>query len=127
MPRAILSPTTAVTDPQPSHRTGPGSESAPDPQAGAEGRFSWHEIERSTGSPTHRGNRIALEFEGPSTFESWIEAIDQARKFVYFENYVVRDDRVGRAFRDALIGKARQGVPVMMIYDWLGCSAKPRR
>jgi cardiolipin synthase len=127
MPRAILSPTTAVTDPQPSHRTGPGSESAPDPQAGAEGRFSWHEIERSTGSPTHRGNRIALEFEGPSTFESWIEAIDQARKFVYFENYVVRDDRVGRAFRDALIGKARQGVPVMMIYDWLGCWATPRR
>lgn len=90
------------------------------------GFLSWTEIERATGSPTLRGNRIRLQFEGSSTFEAWIEAIEAAERFVYFENYVVRDDRVGRAFRDALVSKARQGVPVMVIYDWVGCWATPR-
>jgi cardiolipin synthase len=88
--------------------------------------MKWQDLARATGSPTHEGNHIRLQFEGSATFETWIEAIDQARRFVYFENYVVRDDRVGRAFREALIGKARQGVPVLLIYDWLGCWATPR-
>ncbi|HSG08995.1 MAG TPA: phospholipase D-like domain-containing protein [Longimicrobiales bacterium] len=88
--------------------------------------FRWEEVERATGSPTHRGNLIRLQFEGSITFDAWIEAIDRAQAFVYFENYVVRDDRVGRAFREALINKARQGVPVFVIYDWVGCWATPR-
>ena len=90
------------------------------------GRFPWSEVERATGSPTLQGNRLKLQFEGSSTFEAWLEAIDAAERFVYFENYVVRDDRIGRAFREALVRKAREGVPVHVIYDWLGCWATPR-
>ena len=45
---------------------------------------------------------------------------------VYLENYLIRDDRVGRAFRDVLIEKARSGIPVYVIYDWVGCWATPR-
>lgn len=97
----------------------------PDPTAA--GFLSWSEIERATGSPTMGGNQIRLQFEGPATFEAWIEAIQSARRFVYFENYVVRDDAIGRAFRDALVAKAREGVPVRVIYDWVGCWATPRR
>lgn len=82
-------------------------------------------LSRATGSPTLEGNHIRLQFEGSITFEAWMEAIARATRFVYFENYVVRDDRVGRAFRDVLIDKARQGVPVLVIYDWLGCWATP--
>ena len=44
---------------------------------------------------------------------------------MHFENYIVRDDPVGRAFRDALVAKARQGVPVRVLYDWVGCWATP--
>jgi cardiolipin synthase len=73
------------------------------------------------------GNGIKLQFEGSATFDAWLEAIDGAERFVYFENYVVRDDRIGRAFREALITKARQGVPVRVLYDWLGCWATSRR
>lgn len=88
--------------------------------------FPFHEIERATGSETLGGNRIQLQFEGSTTFASWLEAIDRAERFVYFENYLVRDDRVGRAFRDALIRKAQEGVPVFLLYDWVGCWATPR-
>lgn len=88
---------------------------------------TWTEIERATGSATSEGNQLRLQFEGGSTFEAWIESIAGARRFVYFENYVVRDDSVGRAFRDALVAKAREGVPVKVVFDWLGCWATPRR
>ncbi len=92
----------------------------------SEGTFVRSEIERAVGSPTLCGNTLSLQFEGPSTFEAWLEAIDAAEKFIYFENYVIRDDRIGRVFREALIRKAQQGVPVYIIYDWLGCWATPR-
>ncbi len=94
---------------------------------GAREAFPHHEVERVTGSVTIPGNRIRLQFEGSSTFEAWLDAIDAAQRFVYFENYVVRDDRVGRAFREALIAKARQGIPVHVVHDWIGCWATPRR
>ena len=89
-------------------------------------RFPWSDIARASGGETISGNQVALQFEGPSTFSAWIEAIESAEKFVYFENYLVRDDVVGREFRDALIQKAEQGVPVYVIYDWFGCWATPR-
>jgi cardiolipin synthase len=94
--------------------------------AGLRSRWVWSEIERAAGSPTICGNELRLEFEGPSTFAAWLEAIEGAQKFVYFENYLVRDDDTGREFRDALVRKARQGVPVYLIHDWLGCWATPR-
>lgn len=89
-------------------------------------RWSWNEIERAAGGPTLRGNDIRLHFEGSSTFDVWLEAIQGAKQFVYFENYLLRDDAVGRVFRDALISKVKEGVPVYLIYDWLGCWATPR-
>src|SRR4051794_16484421 len=79
---------------------------------GALAAFPIQGMDRSAGSPVIPGNRIALQFDGPLTFEAWIEAIAGAQCFVHFENYILRDDRVGRAFRDALVAKARQGVPV---------------
>jgi len=89
-------------------------------------RWSWFEIERAAGAPTICGNEIRLQFDGSNTFSAWLDAIHGAKEFVYFENYLLRDDVVGREFREALIAKARQGVPVYLIYDWLGCWATPR-
>lgn len=97
------------------------------PVPGAREAFPLEAMARATGSPRLEGNRIGLQFEGPSTFDRWIEAIDAAERFVHFENYILRDDRIGRVFRDALVAKARQGIPVRLVYDWMGCWATPRR
>jgi cardiolipin synthase len=94
-------------------------------RAGA-GKWSWPQIERATGGPTIQGNDLRLDFDGPSTFATWLDDIARASRFVYFENYLVRDDEVGRQLRDALVAKAAEGVPVYVIYDWLGCWATPR-
>ena len=84
-------------------------------------------LERATGSPEIKGNTISLQFDGPVTFEAWMEAIAGAKRYVHFENYIFRSDPVGRAFRDLLLEKARQGVEVRVLYDWVGCWATPRR
>jgi cardiolipin synthase len=73
------------------------------------------------------GNTLGLQFDGPDTFDAWIEAIDGARRYIHFENYILRDDTVGRAFRDALVGKACQGVQVRVLYDWVGSWATSRK
>lgn len=93
---------------------------------GARASFPHEGMARATGSARLDGNRLSLQFEGPSTFDRWLEAIDAAEHFVHFENYILRDDRVGRVFRDALVAKSRQGVPVRVVYDWVGCWATPR-
>ncbi len=90
-----------------------------------ERRFPWLEVARATGAETISGNEVTLHFDGPSTFGSWIDSIDAAKRFVYFENYLVRNDEVGREFREALVRKAREGVAVHVVYDWFGCWATP--
>ena len=113
----------------PQHRTLalPDGDRVGRPVPGAAEAFPLEAMARATGSPRLEGNRMGLQFEGPSTFDRWIEAIDEAERFVHFENYILRDDRIGRVFRDALVAKARQGVPVRLVYDWMGCWATPRR
>lgn len=105
----------------------PGGEEVGRAPPGALASFPVQAMERAAGGPEIEGNALKLQFEGSATFEAWIEAIDRADRFVYFENYILRDDRVGRAFREALVAKAREGIPVRLVYDWVGCWATPRR
>ena len=83
-------------------------------------------LKRATGASRVEGNALTLQFDGPFTFDAWIEAIDKARSYIHFENYIVRDDRVGRVFRDALVAKAKEGVQVRVLYDWMGSWATSR-
>ncbi len=94
---------------------------------GGLGGLTKEALERATGSREIKGNSIRLQFDGPVTFEVWLEAIAGAKRYVHFENYILRNDPVGRAFRDVLMEKARQGVEVRVLYDWVGCWATPRR
>ena len=94
---------------------------------GGLGGLTREALERATGSPEIPGNSISLQFDGPVTLDVWLEAIAGAQRYVHFENYILRNDAVGRAFRDVLIEKARQGVEVRLLYDWVGCWATPRR
>jgi cardiolipin synthase len=84
-------------------------------------------MSRATASSRIDGNLIALQFEGPLAFDAWLGAISEAERFIHFENYILRDDAIGRQFRDALTERARAGVQVRVLFDWVGCWATPRR
>lgn len=81
---------------------------------------------RTAGAHLVRGNAVSILRDASENYPAWIEAIQKARRFVHFENYILHDDAVGERFAGAFIAKAREGVPVRIIYDWIGCIGTSR-
>jgi cardiolipin synthase len=90
-------------------------------------RYAERAMVRATGAAQVRGNTARLLIDGPQAFAAWEKSIQTARDWVHLENYILRDDRMGRLFRDLLCERAAAGVRVRLLYDWLGCWATPRR
>jgi cardiolipin synthase len=65
-------------------------------------------------------NRVQPLVGGQQTYPLMLAAIRGAREFVHLEIYILRDDRVGLEFRDALVERARAGVTVRLLYDSFG-------
>ncbi len=84
-------------------------------------------LDRASGARAIPGNRVSLLRDGPETYEAMLEIIAGARHWIHFENYIIRDDTTGRRFADALAARARQGIRVKVLYDWLGSVGTARR
>lgn len=97
--------------------------SAPPPleRIAAEQLFS-----RIAGTSSVAGNSVHLLRDGRENYPAWLNAIERAEISVDFENYIIRDDDIGRQFASMLCRKASEGVPVRVLYDWLGCFSTPR-
>jgi cardiolipin synthase A/B len=79
---------------------------------------------RTAGAPLVRGNSVRLLRDAAENYPAWLAAIRAARRHVHFENYILHDDEVGQRFAAAFIEKAREGVPVRLLYDWFGSLSK---
>ena len=77
-------------------------------------------IDRAAGSRPIAGNRLQHYADSPRALQAMLELIAGAASWVHFENYIIRDDRTGRRFADALADRARAGVRVRVLYDALG-------
>ena len=75
---------------------------------------------RAAGSLPIDGNAVRLLQDAAENYPAWLAAIQEAEHLILFENYIVDDDVVGREFAEALAAKARAGVDVRIVYDWLG-------
>jgi cardiolipin synthase len=73
------------------------------------------------------GNHVLLLRDARENYPAWLRAIAGARQHIYFESYIIHEDATGRDFAEALIEKAREGVRVRLIYDWLGGLGKASR
>ena len=83
-------------------------------------------LSRAAGAPLITGNAVELLIDAPVHYAIWLKAIRGAQHRVLLENYIIRDDEVGREFRDALIERAQAGVLVAVITDWAGCLGQSR-
>ena len=70
--------------------------------------------------PYLRGNAVELLIDGDATFGSILSGIDDARSYILFQFYIVRDDEIGRQIKSQLIAKAEEGVKVYFLYDEIG-------
>ena len=73
-----------------------------------------------------KDNEVELYTDGYQFFPALLQAISRARHHIHLDIYIIADDPLGRLVADALIGKARKGVEVRVIYDDVGCWRVPR-
>lgn len=66
------------------------------------------------------GNRITALTNGDEFFPAMLNAIGSSRHSVTFETFIYWQGEIGRQFADALIDRARAGVKVHVLLDWLG-------
>ena len=75
---------------------------------------------RAAGAPLVGGNAVRVLRDAGGNYPVWLSAIAAARQSILFENYILADDRTGREFVAAMTERARAGVAVRLIYDWMG-------
>lgn len=77
-------------------------------------------LARAAGAPLVGGNAVRVLRDAAENYPAWLSAIAGARRSVLFENYILADDRSGREFVGVLAERARSGVAVRLIWDWMG-------
>lgn len=82
---------------------------------------------RAAGAPLVPGNAVRLLKDAEENYPAWLEAIKSAERTIHFESFIIHEDDVGREFAAALCEKAKQGVRVRVVYDWLGGVGKTSR
>jgi len=79
------------------------------------------------GPPVLAGNRVEALQNGREIFPSMLAAIRGARRTITFESYIYWSGDVGQAFADALSERARAGVRVHVLLDWVGSQKIEKR
>jgi len=75
------------------------------------------------GPPFLNGNHVQTLLNGDEIFPPMLEAIQSAKVSITFETFIYWSGDIGQAFADALAERARAGVKVHVLLDWIG-SAK---
>ena len=79
---------------------------------------------RAAGAPLLGGNQVTLLRDARENYPAWLDAIARAEKWIHFESYLIHSDRAGHMFAEALADRARAGVRVRVLTDWLGSLGK---
>ncbi|MBB5458485.1 cardiolipin synthase [Paraburkholderia sp. Cpub6] len=79
------------------------------------------------GPPVAPGNRFEMLLNGDQIFPSMLEGIRSARETITFETFIYWSGEIGGQIARALADKAREGVAVHVLLDWVGSSKMDRR
>lgn len=65
-------------------------------------------------------NDVKVLINGDELYPALLKAIAEAKTYIHFQFFILRDDETGRIFRDALVEAAERGVNVRVLYDAIG-------
>ncbi len=71
------------------------------------------------------GNELTIFVESPPLIAAMLEDIQSARERVWLETYILLNDAAGTAIAQALKEKARAGLDVRVLYDFIGSQSTP--
>lgn len=83
-------------------------------------------LEALTGAHLHRGSTFEVLTNGEVYYEAELAAIRQATKTITLEAYIFQKGQVTDRFLEALTERARAGVQVKMLIDWIGALSLPK-
>ena len=72
------------------------------------------------GPPIVDGNQVEILLNGDPIFAAMLQAIRAAERSITFETYIYWSESIGREFSEALIERARAGVKVHLMLDFIG-------
>lgn len=72
------------------------------------------------GPPILEGNKVEVLLNGDQIFPAMLDAIRSAEKTITFETYIYWSESIGQEFADALMERARAGVKVHVMLDFMG-------
>ena len=72
------------------------------------------------GPPILEGNKVEVLLNGDAIFPAMLAAIRGAERTVTFETYIYWSETIGKQFSDALSERARAGVKVHVLLDFIG-------
>ncbi|MDR5856501.1 cardiolipin synthase [Caballeronia sp. LZ062] len=79
------------------------------------------------GPPVVDGNRFEVLVNGDEIFPSMLDGIRSAQKTITFETFIYWSGAIGEKIAQALAEKARAGVAVHVLLDWVGSSKMDKR
>ena len=79
------------------------------------------------GPPLLEGNAGLNLENGDDIFPAMLAAIRGAQQSITFESYIYWSGEIGREFAEALAERARAGVPVHVLVDWVGSQKMDER
>ncbi len=77
-------------------------------------------LEETAGARLSDDNKVDVFTTGADAFKSLYTDVEQAKEHIHVEFYIIENDKLGNRFRELLERKAREGVRVRVIYDYLG-------
>ena len=72
------------------------------------------------GPPLLTGNSVRVLVNGDQIFPAMLKEIREAERTITFETYIYWSESIGKEFADALAERARAGVKVHVLLDWIG-------
>src|SRR4030095_9497102 len=78
------------------------------------------DLPRLLGRPLLDGKAAEVLVNGDRIFEAMLRDIRAAKATISFETYIYWDGTIGTEFAEALADRARAGVKVHVLLDWIG-------
>ena len=66
------------------------------------------------------GNDIEVFTTGKDKFEAMLRDIEAATQYIHVQYFIIENDETGRRLIDLLMRKAREGIQVRVLYDYVG-------
>jgi cardiolipin synthase len=76
--------------------------------------------ERVNAYPLRRGNAVTVYHETEQAFAALLDAIEQARRYIHLEYFILRSDATGERLLELLARKAKEGIEVRLLFDAMG-------